>query len=161
MLCHRDLEVVSRPGTIIKKSVDRAINDDEVDHFVGLDQFPGACVVSFSFFSRLSPRNNLSDKWVRSVPWSQDQGGKNGTMAVTSHVQYLTKYIRTEQRKMAYTHRKCGSLHRKKASRPCNPRQSLVFFFVFFSIGVHNGNGNAPPIFRHRQWKGHSGTLEI
>lgn len=76
MLCHRDLEVVSRPGTIIKKSVDRAINEDEVDHFVGLDQFPGACVVSFSFFSRLSPRNNLSDKWVRSVPWSRDQGEK-------------------------------------------------------------------------------------
>lgn len=89
------------------------------------------------------------------------KGKKNGTMAVTSHVQYLTKYIRTEQRKMASTHRKCGLLHRKKASRPCNPRQSLVFFFVFFSIGVHNGNRNAPPIFRHRQWKGHSGTLEI
>lgn len=57
MLCHRDLEVVSRPGTIIKKSVDRAINEDEVDHFVGLDQFPGACVVSFFvFFSSLASK---------------------------------------------------------------------------------------------------------
>lgn len=69
-------------------------------------------------------------------PGLRTKGEKNGTMAVTSHVQYLTKYIRTEQRKMAYTHRKCGLLHRKKASRPCNPRQSLVFWGFFQLVSI-------------------------